>query len=230
MKEKNIVIFGASSGLGEALTLQSHEAGAQVFAVSRTVEHAVLPNAVHRIACDVTIPQEVIETFAQIYEEIDIVHLVITTVGKGLLKLFSETTDEEIQQIYDTNLLGPTYIAREALSRMIPQGEGHIMTVSSTTGLEGKPNEVVYSAAKQGIRGMHQALSKEASPYGIEATCLFVGGMLADGNNPESFWNQTDSEKDISKFMPTSVVAKKIMAMLRTGSPYPQEFVIKRES
>lgn len=227
MKEfegKNVVIVGASSGLGEALVNQFVDEDATVYALSRTVATKDFYPSVVKIPCDVTIPESVSQAFTEVGDRARALDLVISTVGQGLVKSFAEMTDEEMEALVHVNLIGPMYVAREAYKRMIPQKEGHIVTVSSTTGLEGKPHEVVYSAVKQGLRGMNQGLSREASKHNIEATCIFPGGMRSD-----NFWKQAKPENDISGFMEPEDVSRKIVDMLKQERPHPVEFVIRRQ-
>lgn len=222
---KNIVVVGASSGLGEALVNQFALENANVFALSRTIDSKDFYQSVNKINCDVTSPKSVSKAFDKISENAQALDIVISTVGQGLVKSFADMSDEEMQSLVNINLLGPMYLSREAYTRMIPKQKGHIVTVSSTTGLEGKPNEVVYSAVKQGLRGMNQALHKEAASNSIEATCIFPGGMRS-----ENFWKQAKPENDISEYMAPDDVSSKIVDMLRSDPPHPVEFIIRRQT
>jgi len=222
---KNIVIVGASSGLGEALTNQFVEEDANVYALARTIDTKSFYPSVTKIPCDVTNPESVSYAFNEIGDKAHALDVVISTVGQGLVKSFAEMTDEEMKSLVDVNLLGSMYVGREAYKRMIPHQKGHIVFVSSTTGLEGKPNEVVYSAVKQGLRGMNQALSKEAAMHNVEATCIFPGGMRS-----ENFWKQAKPENNISDYMDPKDVSTKIVDMLRQEPPHPIEYIIRRQS
>ena len=228
MKEqeaKNIVVVGASSGLGKAFAVLYAEQGDNVYAVSRSIEQHELPEEIERIKADITDPVQVKDIFERVSSEVEAIDLVITTVGLGLVKNFEQTSIEEIERVTSIGLLGPMLIAREAYTKMLPQGFGQIVTVSSTTGLEGKPQEVVYSAVKQGLRGMNQALHKEAAEHNIESICIFPGGMSS-----ENFWSQAAPGKDVSTYMKPSTVAEKIIVELNKPSPHPTEILLRRES
>ena len=91
MKEqeaKNIVVVGASSGLGKALAVLYAEQGDKVYAVSRTIEQYELPEEIKRIKADITDPVQVKDILERVSSEVEAIDLVITTVGLGLVKKF----------------------------------------------------------------------------------------------------------------------------------------------
>src|SRR4051794_19372920 len=102
IRNMNILIFGASSGLGKALADQLAEDGAHLFVASRRIEEVVFEYPVTKIPCDVRDSNSVKEAFQQV-EKVDVV---INSSGVGLEKPLDETTDQEIDDVLDINLKG----------------------------------------------------------------------------------------------------------------------------
>lgn len=76
-------------------------------------------------------------------------------------KLFTELTDEDINNMIDINLKSVFYVTQETIKNMIQNKNGIIINISSVWGITGGSMEVHYSATKAGIIGMTKALAKE---------------------------------------------------------------------
>ena len=81
--------------------------------------------------------------------------------GISQIKLFTDLTDEDINNMIDINLKSVFYVTQEGVKNMIQNKEGCIINMSSIWGITGGSCEVHYSATKAGIIGMTKALAKE---------------------------------------------------------------------
>jgi 3-oxoacyl-[acyl-carrier protein] reductase len=101
--------------------------------------------------------------------------LLINNAGIAQIKLFGDTTDDELRRVTDTDLVSAMALSREAARGMIHRKAGCIINISSVWGVYGASCEVAYSAAKAGIIGFTKALAKELGPSGIRVNCIAPG-------------------------------------------------------
>lgn len=224
LQDKNVVIFGASGGLGKALAEQMAEQGARLYVASRKIETVEFSQPVTKIPCDVRKSGNVRRVFQQIDDEAGQLHIVINSSGVGLEKPLEQTTDEEIMNVLDTDLKGTIYTSREALRRMRPHKTGHIVNIASTSAMKRPHLEPIYVAAKAGVQGFMGSLRGAAREQGIRVTCVFPGGMNTDfyENNPG---------KNIEDFMDPALVAQPIISLIKSDpSISPTELTIERSN
>lgn len=223
-KKKTGVIFGASSGLGLALAELLHEEF-DLILVSRSMGSIKLDFKAEQLNCDIRDSEEVYQTFLDIDQITKKIDLVIVTAAIGLVREFEDTIVGEIDNLIETDLLGSIYVAREAYRRMIKQKSGHIITVGSTSSLRPRKDEVIYCAAKWGIRGFTQSLRMAALEHGILVTGVYPGGMKS-----ERFW-QIEPKRNINKYMSPSKVARSIIDVIHSDpDTCPAELIIERRA
>lgn len=220
-----IVIVGASSGLGQALAKLLFRKGHRLFLLSRRIEEADFPSgAVVRIPCDVTSLKSVKAAFKGIDKRTKTIDVLINCVGKGLEKTLEKTSDAEIEEIIETNLTGAIRVTREVYVRMLRQGFGHIINVSSTSGKKARAHETVYCASKWGLAGFNEGLRLEAKDKKLRVSTVFPGGMRTN------FYAHYP-DKDTSGFMDPKLVAQQIVNVVESDpSITPSELVIERAS
>lgn len=223
LTNKVAVVTGASSGLGKEVVEILASKNAKVFALSRNIKDAKLPDSTVKIPLNIRDLKNIDEAFAEIDKETEKIDFLINCAGKGLIKEFENTTRDEIMDIFGVNLKGNIYIAQEVYKRMIPKKSGHIVMVGSTSGLRARELETLYSASKWGLRGFTESLRLEAKSHGVKVTGVYPGGMKS-----ENFWNITPG-KDISGFMDPKDIAEQIVNVI-TASPNiaTSEVVIER--
>jgi len=222
LKQKVVVVTGASSGLGREVARQLAEEGAKVFALARNISETDLPDSVTKIALNVRDLQSIDEAFAEIDAQTKRIDILVNCAGRGLVKNLEDTSRDEIMDVFGVNLKGNIYIAQEVYRRMLALKYGHILNVGSTTGLKARADEPIYAASKWGLRGFTESLRLAAAAHGIRVTGVYPGGMQT------AFWD-AEEPRDTSKFMKPEDVAAAIMDVLRTpASIAPSEYVIER--
>jgi len=218
---KNIAVVGASSGLGYSLAEALSYEGANLYLLSRTIQDRSLPFGGTRIPCNLRDPESITNAFAAIDTSAPQLDILVNCAGIGLTKALHETSYDEIINTLATNLEGVILTSVEAYKRMLEFGSGHIVNVSSTTGIKAREMETIYAASKWGLRGFTESLRLEAKPYGIRVTGVFPGGMNT------AFWE--GSTKDVSGYMNPFLVAGQIINILKSDpSISPSELVIER--
>ena len=114
------------------------------------------------------------------------IDVLINNAGISQTKLFTDITDDDWNNMIQTNLNSVFYCSQEVLSNMIHNKQGCIINISSIWGVEGGSCEVHYSTAKAGIIGLTKALAKEVGPSNIRVNCIAPGMIDTDMNKEYS--------------------------------------------
>ena len=185
MTEKNVLITGASRGIGRSTAILFAQNGYHVFLnCNKSVEELKQvqeeiekhhPKAVTLVPGNVGNPSDVRSIFGEIYSHCDSLDVLINNAGIAHIGLLMDLTDEEWQQIIDTNLSSVFYCCREAVPKMVSKKSGRIINISSMWGTVGASCEAAYSASKSGIHGLTRALAKELAPSGISVNAIACG-------------------------------------------------------
>lgn len=222
LKGTNIVIIGASYGLGKALAEQLHLQGANLYLLSRNIAKEQFPFKVNKITCDITNPRQVEKAF-NLLPDFDIL---VNSVGVPLVKPLTQSSTEEIQRVINTNLTGIIYASKYAISKLKNSKNRFIINIISTSGKKARINETVYCASKWGLAGFTNSLRLELAPLGIKVIGVYPGGMKS-----QHFWQKTKTEQEIENYIPPQEVAKYIVQLLRLAqNSVPTEIVIERKS
>ena len=114
------------------------------------------------------------------YKNIDIL---INNAGIAKLQMFNDITDEDWNEIINTNLNSVFYTTQEVLPNMIHNKNGCIINISSIWGIVGASCEVAYSVSKAGIDGMTKSLAKELGLSGIRVNSIAPGVIDTEMNS-----------------------------------------------
>lgn len=222
LKGKVAIVTGASSGLGKAVVDLLVKEGTAVFSLARTVQDVDFPKSVIKIPLNIRDLKSIDDAFTIIDSKTKEIDILVNCAGRGLVKPLEETTREEIMDVLGINLKGNIYVAQEVYKRMIPHKSGHIINVSSTSGIKATIDEPIYCASKWGLRGFTQSLRLAAAIHKIRVTGIYPGGMQTN------FWKGGEP-RDTSKFMKPEDVAEEIIHLLKTPTTiFPSEYVIER--
>lgn len=220
--QRNIVVIGASSGLGKAIAkkLAKEE---NLALLSRTIEKKKTKrkNTVD-IECDLKNDKSIKNAFIKIDEFWDKIDIFINCAGIGLEKTLQDSTTKQIRNIIETNLLGAILATKQAYIRMLDKKSGHIINISSTSGKKAREKETVYCASKWGLAGFNESLRLEARKNNIRVTTIYPGGMKTE-------FYKNNQNKDISNFMDSQKVADLIVNLINSNpSICPSELVVER--
>ncbi|WP_448698891.1 oxidoreductase [Mucilaginibacter sp. AW1-3] len=178
-------ITGSSRGLGKSLTEAVLAHGDKVAATARNTEQLKAftekyPGKVLPIQLDVTDQQQIniaVEATIAHFGRIDVL---VNNAGFGITGAAEAYTDEQVRSQLETNLYAPIAVTRAVLPYMRKQRSGHILQISSVGGRAGSAGITIYQAAKFGLGGFSEGLSKEVAPLGIKVTCVEPGGFRTD--------------------------------------------------
>lgn len=187
LHDKNVIVTGATRGIGFAFSRALVEKGARVFGFART--EADLLEAGDRLGsrfvgmqCDVTAAAQVEHATGVIESEAGGVDVLINNAGVGMHRNVDEMSDDAWARLLDTNLTGVFNCTRSVVPLMKKRNDetgfgGHIVNIASVAGLIGNPGLSAYNATKYGLRGFSDALMKELRYDGIKVTCVYPGSI-----------------------------------------------------
>jgi NAD(P)-dependent dehydrogenase (short-subunit alcohol dehydrogenase family) len=182
---KNWMITGVSSGLGHALAAAALQRGDRVAGTVRSDAAAALfqasaPGRALPILLDVTDETAVNKAVAAVEKETGGIDILVNNAGYGLVGAVEETTLAEARAQFDVNLFGTLAMLRAALPSMRARRAGHIINITSVSGLVGWPSLGVYSSSKFALEGLSETLALEVAPLGIKVTMIEPGGFKTD--------------------------------------------------
>jgi short-subunit dehydrogenase len=212
---KTIIVTGAGSGLGKELALLFSQRGYHVLLTGRTLgklsavklEIEQAGGVADYVVLDVQKAQDIFIKIQEICKNHRIVGLV-NNAGIGHFGPFVNISENEINEMLNTNVLGMILMTKAVLPLLQEQGEGLLMNIISTAGLRGKVNEAVYVASKFAVRGYTESLQKEYENSPIKIKAIYMGGM----DTP--FWAGSTHVADTSRFRSPKEVAEIIMNQL----------------
>jgi all-trans-retinol dehydrogenase (NAD+) len=132
------------------------------------------PGRGHGYVCDVTDPEVVTRTAAEVAAEVGPVDVLILNAGVINGKMLMDLSDAEIRKTFDVNVLGLYWVTRAFLPTMMERRSGHVVTIASAAGLLGVVRQVDYSATKHAAVGFADSLRAELHRYAPELHTTLV--------------------------------------------------------
>lgn len=174
---RTVLVTGGSKGIGRAIAQRFAEAGHRVAATYRTGE---VPTGVLGVQCDVTEGAQVEAAFSQVEAALGPVEVLVANAGITKDTLVLRMSDEDWDQVIETNLTGAFRVARRAARPMIRNRYGRIVFISSVVGQLGSAGQVNYAASKSGLIGMARSLARELGSRGVTANVVAPGFIETD--------------------------------------------------
>lgn len=224
LKDKVIVITGASQGFGKALAKALKQENAQLVISSHDKKNLELTSkelSVDYFLADVTSFEDIKNLGKYVVDKYKKIDFWINNAGIQIAPSLVEEVDiEKIHYLFDVNFFGYFYGCQIALSQMKKQNSGVIININSTAGLDGKPGISAYVSSKFAIKGLTESIRKEIKDLDIKVFSVFPGGMQT-GIYKEKY------PDDLKDYMDADSVVEKVIANLKSENP-EIDFVIKR--
>ncbi|MDX6251310.1 MAG: hypothetical protein QOF10_4670 [Kribbellaceae bacterium] len=212
MNSKVVLITGASSGIGEATARRLAAAGHQVFLGARRIDRLVaigkeIGSGHHEL--DVTSLESMQEFVAAAHDQHGRIDVLVNNAGVMPLSMLEALRVDEWNQMIDVNLRGVLHGIAAVLPIMRDQRSGHIVNISSVSGLRVDPTAAVYSATKFAVRALSEGLRQESRD--IRVTVVSPGltrSELTDGINDTDVRSAVRDQMDIA--IPATAIADAI--------------------
>jgi short-subunit dehydrogenase len=173
--EKVVFVTGVSSGFGKVIAEYLYSKGFVVYGTSRKGNTSTKPFPYQVLKMDVKDSNSVSEAVSHIVKEQRSIDVLINNAGISISSSLEESSDEDIQNIMDTNLYGAMRTCRAVLPHMRKNKSGLIINIGSIAGLMGLPFMGLYSTSKFALEGFTESLSLEVQSFGIKV-CIVEPG------------------------------------------------------
>ena len=179
------LITGSSRGLGKELALYFGRKGYRIAVhckENRTEAEDVASKAGESIVlqADVRVYKDIKAIVDKVIDRWGRIDLLVNNAGITKESLLIKTSEQDFDDVINTNLKGPFNLIRAVGRQMMKQKSGHIINISSYAGVKGKEGLTAYSASKAGLIGLTKTAARELSRYNIMVNAVLPGFMLTD--------------------------------------------------
>jgi len=220
IKNKNIVVTGASDGIGRCTALKLAAAGSNLALLSRSQEKLDLlqqellekypQQKFIAYSCDISNLEQIKSTIQKIILDFTNIHILLNIAGIWLkMSPLEEVAPEDIQSVIQTNLIGLIQITNQLLPNLKQQSEAIIINDSSRSGYMAQPGQSIYCASKFGVYGFTEVLKVDLKDSGVR-----VAGIYQGGTNTQLFSKANEVDRSRDNFTDPNDLADTIVFML----------------
>jgi len=217
MKNKVVIITGASSGIGKALAFELGQAGAKIVITGRNssrlapvaeqlaqkgIDHLVVKADASQEKDNEQMVQQTIDKYGQ-------VDVLINNAGISMRALFEDLQLDTFKQVMDINFMGTVYATKYALPHILAT-KGSIVGISSINGHRGTPARTAYTASKHAMNGFFEALRTEVMHRGVNVLVVspgFTESNIRKNALTANGASQGESPRNESQMMSAEAVA-----------------------
>lgn len=184
LKNKVVIVTGASAGIGRSAAHLFAEAGSCVVLVARRMEAlnslkeeltVFGSQASLAVSADVAKDQDLQRLYETVMAHYGRIDVLVNNAGVALGGALVDYDPERIRQVLAVNLYGPIRLTQLVLPVMLKQQGGHIVNVSSPAGVLALPGETVYNASRSGLTTFSESLRRELAGKGVEVSVVLPG-------------------------------------------------------
>ena len=221
MKNKVVIITGASSGIGEACAMAYANKGAKVVIAARNLDKLKeveakiqkIGSEVLTVKCDVSIQEDCKNLTEQTVAKFGGIDILINNAGISMRAIFNDMELDVMEKIMAINFFGTVYCTKYALPYIL-KNKGSVVGVSSIAGYVGLPARTGYSASKYAMQGFLDALRTENLRTGLHVMIACPGFTASNIRNTALSKDgsaQSESPRDEGKMMTAEQVANYIV-------------------
>jgi short-subunit dehydrogenase len=243
-RAENVLITGASSGIGKVTAIYLAERGYHVIGTSRSMERLVdLEQTATRRGLSITPVQLNINTnggvdqvMPHLMEQVGVIDVLVNNAGYSIWGPVESLSVTDIKTLFETNYFAAVRMSKAVLPGMIEQGRGKIINISSVLGRLGTPFMGAYVSSKFALEGLSESMRAELLPLGVRVSLVEPGifktnftknQIVADGVESvregrygELIGNYEERHKHFERFTSDPVeVAKVIHKIVRSRNP-----------
>lgn len=225
MTERTVLVTGGNRGIGRSI---AEEFVRQGHRVAVTVRSGQGPTGTLSVTADVTDAASLDAAFAEVEEKLGPVEILVANAGITRDTLLMRMSDEQFEEVVDTNLNGVFRAVRRASIGMIKKKFGRIILVGSVVGLLGSAGQINYSSTKAALVGMARSITRELGARNITANVIAPGFIDTDMTAALAEEQQVEYKKRIpaGRFASPEEVAKVVAWMASDEASYISGAVI----
>ncbi len=206
------LITGCSTGFGREIARAALEAGHSVVVTARRADAVQdfgneYGDRALAVALDVTDTGQIAAAVAAADKAFGGIDVLVNNAGHGYLSAVEEGDDAEVRKLFDVNYFGAVDMIKAVLPSMRARGSGHIVNISSMTGLVANPPNAYYSSTKFALEAVTEALATEVRPLGVKVIAIEPGAFRTDwatrsmkeSDTPISDYADVAARKDLIK-------------------------------
>ena len=222
LKDKRVLLTGASGGIGRALATQLGDAGAKLALVSRSEDKLseVVAELTGKgveafaIVADVSSEEDRQRIIESAVNRLGGLDMLINNAGIASWSHFADSTEEIMRQIMEVNFFAPVELTRLAIPALTDGNQPAVVNVSSMCGRRAMPAWPEYSASKYALCGMTEAFRGEFARFDIDVL-LMIPGLTKTGLHSNLLKNEGKAKIEFDKGMPPEKVASVILKSIR---------------
>jgi NAD(P)-dependent dehydrogenase (short-subunit alcohol dehydrogenase family) len=186
LKGKNILVTGgAGDGLGQGICEAVDQAGGRVIVNDLSPDLARKAAAKYTAALpiegDISKTEDVDRIFTQLKSECGTLHGVVNNAGIGLGKHAIDTSESEVDRLYEVDVKGLWMVCRAFVKQLLAAGEvGHIVNISSIQSMATMHRMAIYAGLKSAVNGLTRGLAVELGQYGIRCNAVAPGLVYSE--------------------------------------------------
>jgi NAD(P)-dependent dehydrogenase (short-subunit alcohol dehydrogenase family) len=232
LKDKVAVVTGAGSGIGRATAIALGKEGchlaladinqAGMEATAGDVEGSGVRTSQHKV--DVASRKDMERFVEEVIEHHGHVHIIVNNAGVSVFADFIEQSIEDMEWVLGINLWGVIYGCKFFLPHLRKEEEGHIVNISSSSGIFPTPKMSIYTTSKFAVRGLSETIRTELTKYHIGVTSVHPG-MIRTNIPHATKYQEKDKKKQetgaamFSRFgHPPEKAARKIVKGIKNNS------------
>ncbi|WP_082233922.1 SDR family NAD(P)-dependent oxidoreductase [Halobacillus massiliensis] len=228
LKDKKILITGATSGIGLYLSIHLAGKGAQLILIARSTEKLEIichtlrktyGGKVQGYTADLSSDRDWEKVLKQINEEIGVIDVLINNAGMGIFENVADSNWKDIDQMIQINFSALVRASHFWMPHFVQRKSGHIVNISSQSAKMATPKSAVYSATKHAVLGFSNALRMEGAKDGVLVTTVNLGPVKTN------FFKQADPSGNYEKAIASLMLSPNSVARMITN----HLFTSKRE-
>lgn len=210
VKGKNILLTGATGGIGAATAKLLAQSGAVLFITGKneaklnSIAAACNIPAQRVFATDITLPENVAALKEKYFLELPSPDILINAAGIGIIRNMESLTEDDFLKVIHLNLFAPFLLLRAFLPAMKETKKGLIINIPGVLGKTPMAGAAAYAASKYGLVGMLQSIREELKRTEIRITNIFLGGT------DTAFWDTVELRVQREKMIVAEEAARAI--------------------
>lgn len=182
---KQVVITGASRGIGFETVRQFLDQGHRVFCLTRNIDALQSIRQENLLVCatDLTSVESMNAAIAFVRAHTQRIDILIHNAGSLVNQLYEQIRYADLERVYKVNVFAPYYLTQQLLPLMGIHGRTHVIHISSMGGFQGSakfPGLTAYSSSKAAVAGLTECLAEELKDRNVSVNCLAIGAVQTE--------------------------------------------------